>query len=102
MAKNRVHLSFEELFTLIQGELLKGLPGQTFSGISTDSRTVGKGELFWALKGETFDGHDFVEEAIQKGAAGAVVNKDRVAQVPPETRSGLVAVPDTLKALGDF
>ncbi|MGE5841953.1 MAG: UDP-N-acetylmuramoyl-tripeptide--D-alanyl-D-alanine ligase [Deltaproteobacteria bacterium] len=102
MAKNRVCLSFEDLLSLIQGELLKGLPGQTFSGISTDSRIVGKDELFWALKGEIFDGHDFVEEAIRKGAAGAVVNEDWGAHVPAETRASLVAVPDTLKALGNF
>ncbi len=44
-------------------------------GFSIDSRTVRRGELFIAIKGDRFDGHDFVEEAIKKGAWGAVVER---------------------------
>jgi UDP-N-acetylmuramoyl-tripeptide--D-alanyl-D-alanine ligase len=63
---------------------------------------VGKGQLFWALKGETFDGHDFVKEAIKKGAAAVVVNEDWAFDLPANTRASLIGVPDTLKALGDL
>lgn len=42
-------------------------------GVSIDSRTVAKGDLFVALKGPSFDGHDFVADALAKGAAAAVV-----------------------------
>ena len=38
-------------------------------GYSIDSRTVGPGELFFAVKGERLDGHDFVEQALEKGAS---------------------------------
>jgi UDP-N-acetylmuramoyl-tripeptide--D-alanyl-D-alanine ligase len=102
MQENRVHMSTGALLSPIHGELLRGSRDRSFSGISTDSRTVGEGQLFWALKGETFDGHHFVKEALQKGAAGAVVNKDWIADLPPRTRASLIAVPDTLKALGDL
>ena len=44
-----------------------------FSGVSTDTRTLKKGELFIALQGPNFDGCDYVGEARDKGAAGAVV-----------------------------
>ncbi len=37
--------------------------------VSIDSRKVNPGDLFIALKGERFDGHDFVNQAIEKGAA---------------------------------
>ena len=30
-----------------------------------------------SLKGDTFDGHDFINAAIEKGATGAIVEKDR-------------------------
>ena len=43
------------------------------ANISTDSRTVQAGDLFVALQGENFDGHKFVEQAMQRGAAGAIV-----------------------------
>jgi UDP-N-acetylmuramoyl-tripeptide--D-alanyl-D-alanine ligase len=42
--------------------------------VSIDSRTVEPGDLFVALKGPNFDGHEFVGEALKKGAAAAVVS----------------------------
>lgn len=64
---------------------------------SIDSRTVQPGELFFAVKGERLDGHDFVEQAIAQGAAGAMVRRDQLARYP--SQSSLLAVDDTLVAL---
>jgi UDP-N-acetylmuramoyl-tripeptide--D-alanyl-D-alanine ligase len=44
-----------------------------FNGVSTDTRTLKKGELFVALQGPNFDGCNYVGQARDKGAAGAVV-----------------------------
>ena len=66
-------------------------------GYSIDSRTVQPDELFFAVKGERFDGHDFVEQALSAGAAGAVVQEDQWPRYP--SRKGLLAVGDTLVAL---
>jgi len=66
-------------------------------GYSIDSRTVQPGELFFAVKGERLDGHDFVEQALSRGAIGAVVRKDQLARY--STPAGLLAVDDTLVAL---
>jgi UDP-N-acetylmuramoyl-tripeptide--D-alanyl-D-alanine ligase len=66
-------------------------------GYSIDSRTVQPDELFFAVKGERFDGHDFVEQALSAGAAGAVVRKDQWPRY--SFRKGLLAVDDTLVAL---
>jgi len=66
-------------------------------GYSIDSRTVQPGELFFAVKGERMDGHDFVSQALEKGAAAAVVRKDQLARYPAKT--GLMLVEDTLTAL---
>ncbi len=46
------------------------------TGISIDSRTVEKGNLFIALKGDKYDGHEYIREALEKGAA-AVVSQDK-------------------------
>ena len=68
----------------------------TYSGVSTDSRTVERGELFVALVGENFDGHAFVTSAIERGAAGVLISRPvDVAPTVPTYR-----VPDTLVALG--
>lgn len=65
--------------------------------ISTDTRTVGPGDAFLALKGESFDAHDFLAEAVKKGATTLIVHDAARAaglNVPVYT------VPDTLVALG--
>jgi UDP-N-acetylmuramoyl-tripeptide--D-alanyl-D-alanine ligase len=66
-------------------------------GYSIDSRTVRQGELFFAVKGERLDGHDYVNAALEKGAAAAVVRKDQQHRYPDESR--LLVVDDTLVAL---
>lgn len=43
-----------------------------FSTLSTDTRTLPSGALFIAVKGENVDGHQFIGQAIQKGAAGVL------------------------------
>ena len=39
------------------------------TGVTFDSRAVGKGDIFFALAGETTDGHAFVADALARGAA---------------------------------
>lgn len=67
----------------------------TAAGLSSDSRTVRRGDLFVALA-DRLDGHDFVAEALVRGAAAALVSRrpDGVAADAP-----LLVVPDTLEAL---
>src|SRR5690348_10134185 len=64
-------------------------------GYSIDSRTIQPGELFFAVKGEKMDGHDFVQQAIEKGAIAAVVSKEKA--LPSSLP--LIRVDDTLVAL---
>ena len=72
-------------------------PQALAEGYSIDSRTVCPGQLFFAVKGERFDGHDFVEQALEKGAVAAVVRHDQMHRYAQKTR--LLAVGDTLVAL---
>ena len=66
------------------------------SGVSIDTRTLEPGDLFVALK-DVRDGHDFVADALSKGAAAALVSRipDGVAEDAP-----LLIVDDVLAALG--
>jgi UDP-N-acetylmuramoyl-tripeptide--D-alanyl-D-alanine ligase len=67
-----------------------------FTRIWTDSRSVEAGDLFLALSGENFDGHDFVADALAKGAEGVVVSRE----IPAEESTPIYPVEDTLLALG--
>jgi UDP-N-acetylmuramoyl-tripeptide--D-alanyl-D-alanine ligase len=70
------------------------------SGVSIDTRTLAPGDLFVALRGETGDGHDFVAEALAKGAAGAMVHRDLSGDAAAEVPAAhLLRVDDTLAAL---
>jgi len=64
---------------------------------SIDSRNIHPGDLFFAVKGEKLDGHDFVEQALSKGAVAAVVLKDQARRYSSGRR--FLAVDDTLGAL---
>src|SRR5436305_3899468 len=80
-------------------------PNAIAIGYSIDSRTIRPGELFFAVKGEKMDGHDFVAQAIEKGAVGAVVGRERLSSAEWQARttaaqqSKLIVVEDTLEAL---
>ncbi|KKK79391.1 hypothetical protein LCGC14_2833990, partial [marine sediment metagenome] len=66
------------------------------NGVSIDTRTLAPGDLFVALAAAR-DGHDFVAQALDAGAAAALVS-----HVPPGVApdAPLLIVPDVLEALG--
>lgn len=71
----------------------------TLTGFSIDSRTIRAGEVFVAIKGPNHDGHDFVEQALARGAALALVGGDRLGTYAGRTQKSLLGVPDTFAAL---
>ena len=94
-----VGLDVSKILEVTGGRLLQGDLHRRTPGISIDSRTLGPGKLFIALRGSRFDGHDFIEEAVAKGASGAIVSRLPVTsnQLPV-----LIKVKDTIKALGQI
>ncbi|MGB1539898.1 MAG: UDP-N-acetylmuramoyl-tripeptide--D-alanyl-D-alanine ligase, partial [Rickettsiales bacterium] len=68
------------------------------SGFSIDSRTIEPGQVYIALLGERVDGHDYVADALEKGAAAALVH--HVAEGVAE--SAQLVVEDTFEALRDL
>lgn len=85
-----------KLSTLIQPLMIKQERGDMdteISGIQIDSRKVKPGDLFVARVGFTADGHDFIDQAIEKGAKALLVQKEVHASIPT------VIVPDTQRAL---
>ena len=96
-----MRLTLQWIAAAIQGRIKQGNPDKEYIGISIDSRSLQSGEIFWALKGERFDGHDFIIEAVNKGAIGVVkqIGKD-VSEIREDVI--IIEVDDTLRALGDF
>lgn len=66
-------------------------------GVSTDTRQIEPNQLYVPLAGERFDGHQFIEQAIRRGAAAALWQKDR--PLPAEREIPFILVTDPLAAL---
>jgi UDP-N-acetylmuramoyl-tripeptide--D-alanyl-D-alanine ligase len=70
--------------------------------VSVDSRAASEGSLFVAFRGERQDGHDYISDALDRGAAGALVARQRQEALwnsPAWQGGSVVLVPDTLAAL---
>jgi UDP-N-acetylmuramoyl-tripeptide--D-alanyl-D-alanine ligase len=102
-----VRLTLADVAAATGGQILGGDPGAAVTSYSVDSRTLGPGALFVALRAER-DGHDFVGDALDRGAAGALVARSWAAHAavvggtPPNPRvegDRLVLVEDTAAAL---
>lgn len=96
--------TIEEVLKATGGKLLQGKKESRCRGVSTDSRTLAEGDLFIALKGPRFDGHQFAVEALEKDAGGVVIEEDRAKAIRWNgyRPKAVIAVKDTLRALGDL
>jgi UDP-N-acetylmuramoyl-tripeptide--D-alanyl-D-alanine ligase len=76
------------------------IPLPTFS---IDTRTLQPGDLYVAIRGAHFDGHQFVKEALQKGACGVMVEKPMGESLGvAKARTAEIIVKDTALALGEM
>jgi UDP-N-acetylmuramoyl-tripeptide--D-alanyl-D-alanine ligase len=90
-------LDLRQIARITAGRLPAEHARRSVVGISIDSRTLQPGELFVPLRGERFDGHDFLMQAVRRGAA-ACLSEEVIAGLPVP----VVLVNDTLAALGDL
>lgn len=77
------------------------------TSVSVDTRTLQKGDIFVALQGEHVDGHDFIQQALERGASGFILahaKKDFLLKKFGDKlfEKQLLFVQDTTKALIDL
>lgn len=72
--------------------------------VSTDSREARVGDLFFALRGPRCDGHQFLAEAVSRGAVACVIDARAAGAVAMASSFGrdvpMLVVDDTVAALG--
>jgi UDP-N-acetylmuramoyl-L-alanyl-D-glutamate--2,6-diaminopimelate ligase len=86
-----------ELRKLLEGVEIRKITGETLKeikGIAYHSKQIGKGFLFAAIRGMEVDGHQFIEEAVERGAEAVVLEEDR--EVSNRT---MIFVPNSRQAL---
>ena len=91
--------TLDTIAAALAGEAVGKLPrgSAELTGITTDTRKIGKGNAFLALRGERFDGHDYLHDAVRDGATALIVSR-----APKVDTLGvpIFEVRDTLVALG--
>lgn len=97
-------LSLAHVLEVTGGTFLGSGSNIRFGRVWTDSRTCRRGDLFVALQGDRFDGHAFLDEVFARGAAGALIDVNRV---PSEMLSAsppypFLTVSDPLEAYQDL
>ena len=69
---------------------------EKYNEIKINSKEIKKNDIFVAIVGKKFDGHNFIDEAIKKGAKIIITSKNIEQKIP------YIKVKDTIKALGDI
>lgn len=86
----------KDLLNMLDYKILNGDVNKNITAVTFDSRKAAKDSLFVAIKGFTVDGHDMIPQAIENGAAAAVVENDMEIDAGDVT---LIKVQDTRDAL---
>lgn len=90
-------MSINELLTSTKGKLINKINlEEKFNKIKINSKEISKDDIFIAIIGENHDGHNFIDEAINKGAKLIITQKEI------ETNTPYIIVKDTTLALGDI
>jgi UDP-N-acetylmuramoyl-L-alanyl-D-glutamate--2,6-diaminopimelate ligase len=76
MIHERPHIGLGALADVIGPERVSGIPVGEVAGLAYDSRRVKQGTLFFAVPGVHVDGHDYVADAVARGAVGVVVEHE--------------------------
>src|SRR5436309_9593264 len=99
----------EHILEATNGALIHRGKQHRFDTFCHDRRQLIPGEMFVAVRGEQGDGHDYLLDAIQRGAAGLLVETHIMGSLPQETRTSLeragvatIAVADTRIALQNY
>ena len=102
-----IHL--DHILEATSGVLLYTGKQNHFDAFCHDTRQLIPGEMFVAVCGEQGDGHDYLLDAIQRGAAGLLVETHIMESLPQDTRTSLeragvatIAVADTRIALQNY
>lgn len=94
-------LTLSEILKAVNGEIILKGNIDKFNSICTDTRKIKSGDLFIALKGDNFNGNDFIEKAVESGAALCIADEIKF-NLNNITDAWIIKVKDTKQALLDL
>ncbi len=97
----RISISLNDLFNLESSVIYNPDAYKSTTAVCIDSRQIKKNCLYVAIAGEKHDGHDFVDEAIIKGAAAVLINEKKLKRFT-HISMPIITVKNTLAAYGQL
>ncbi len=99
-----MNLTIRDVLEATKGTLIQGDQSTSIDKLSIDTRTICPDDFYLPLKGENFNGHQFIREAVEKGAAGVFKEKswgslEIQTIINKFPRLAIIEVDNTLKAL---
>ena len=94
--------TFREMRQIINAKLEYIDPDSSFNDFSIDSRTVKDGDVFFCIKGEMTDGHQYISQALEKGASAVVANPETIPDALQQREFPKILVPDPNLALREW
>ncbi|MFW5995699.1 MAG: UDP-N-acetylmuramoyl-tripeptide--D-alanyl-D-alanine ligase [Halanaerobiaceae bacterium] len=71
-------LTSSQIAGAVSGRLLQGSGDEIISSVCIDTRKLQEDDMFIALQGDRHDGHNFLQEAVEKGASALLVSREDV------------------------
>ncbi|MDH6535094.1 UDP-N-acetylmuramoyl-L-alanyl-D-glutamate--2,6-diaminopimelate ligase [Parabacteroides sp. 52] len=95
-------MELKKIIEVLDRPVTEGDLSVSVTGIQSDSRKVEKGTLFVAVRGTVVDGHDYIQSALQKGAAAIVCEEIPLLSIEKKNASHpvFIRVKDSAEALG--
>jgi UDP-N-acetylmuramoyl-tripeptide--D-alanyl-D-alanine ligase len=99
-----IKLRYKKLLDIVKGKPFpeEYIEDSGIKGLSIDSRGIEPGNLFIAIKGDRVDGHDYIKEALDKGASCVILDKkklsEKVKQFFSSTKGKRAALVDDTRA----
>ena len=91
--------TFGEMRQIINAKLEGIDSDSSFNDFSIDSRSVKDGDVFFCIKGEMTDGHQYISQALEKGASAVVANPEIIPDALKEREFPKILVQDPNLAL---
>lgn len=94
-------MELKNILSTLEGLKVKGDLNIDISNIDSDSRNIKENGLFVAIKGFDVDGHNYIKEAIKRGAVAVIASIDADKKLLKEImdKVTLILAPDTRLAL---
>ncbi|MCB9247163.1 MAG: UDP-N-acetylmuramoyl-tripeptide--D-alanyl-D-alanine ligase [Ignavibacteriales bacterium] len=94
-------ITLEDIFSLSTAVIYNPDLYKSVTSVSIDTRTIKKNSIYVAIKGKSFDGHNYIDEAIKKGAKAVVVNNRKLTQLE-NLNIPIISVRNTITAYGEL